>query len=241
MDKYGFVYIWRDRKHNRYYIGSHWGTVEDGYICSSSWMRNAYKRRPNDFKRRVVAYIYQSRKALLAEEFRWLQMIPEAQLGNRYYNLSQHNNGHWSTEESSRLTVGQKISRRHRGRVAPWSAVPKSKEHRKKLSDALRGRPINYTRSTRTRQLISENTKKQIREGKFGMAGKQHTEATKQKMSANNAMNDPYMRQRISQAKKGAKQLILYGTKRYAHEGTDKYNDLIQQGFSVVKGQHDVQ
>ena len=35
--KYGFVYIWYDRKHHRYYIGCHWGTIDDGYICSSNW------------------------------------------------------------------------------------------------------------------------------------------------------------------------------------------------------------
>ena len=57
MEKYGFVYIWRDRKHKRYYVGSHWGTETDQYICSSSWMKNAYKRRPQDFKRRVVARV----------------------------------------------------------------------------------------------------------------------------------------------------------------------------------------
>lgn len=42
-EKYGFVYIWRDKKHNRYYIGCHWGTTDDGYICSSPWMKQAYK------------------------------------------------------------------------------------------------------------------------------------------------------------------------------------------------------
>ena len=39
MEKYGFVYIWYDRKHKRYYIGCRWGTENDGYICSSSWMK----------------------------------------------------------------------------------------------------------------------------------------------------------------------------------------------------------
>lgn len=39
MSKYGFVYIWFDRKHHRFYIGCHWGHEEDGYICSSNWMR----------------------------------------------------------------------------------------------------------------------------------------------------------------------------------------------------------
>ncbi len=29
--KYGFIYLWRDRKHNRYYLGSHWGSEDDGY------------------------------------------------------------------------------------------------------------------------------------------------------------------------------------------------------------------
>jgi len=32
MQKYGFVYIWFDRKHKRYYIDSHWGKEDDSYI-----------------------------------------------------------------------------------------------------------------------------------------------------------------------------------------------------------------
>lgn len=37
----GFVYIWYDRKRKLYYIGSHKGNINDGYICSSNRMRNA--------------------------------------------------------------------------------------------------------------------------------------------------------------------------------------------------------
>ena len=44
MEKYGFVYIWYDKKRKMYYIGSHWGTDDDGYICSSNRMRDAYRR-----------------------------------------------------------------------------------------------------------------------------------------------------------------------------------------------------
>ena len=54
QDYFGFVYLWYDRKRKMYYIGSHWGTVDDGYICSSNRMRKAYKRRPQDFKRRIL-------------------------------------------------------------------------------------------------------------------------------------------------------------------------------------------
>lgn len=35
MEKHGFVYIWFDKKKNMFYIGSHWGHEQDGYICSS--------------------------------------------------------------------------------------------------------------------------------------------------------------------------------------------------------------
>ena len=58
MEKYGFVYIWRDRKHKMFYIGCHWGTEDDGYVCSSNRMRNAYNRRPNDFKRKIISHKY---------------------------------------------------------------------------------------------------------------------------------------------------------------------------------------
>lgn len=36
MNKYGFIYLWYDRKHKRYYIGAHWGLKNDGYI----WWNN---------------------------------------------------------------------------------------------------------------------------------------------------------------------------------------------------------
>jgi hypothetical protein len=83
----GFVYIWFDRKHKRFYIGSHWGYPSDSYICSSTWMRDAYKRRPSDFKRRIIETINTSRKDLYEAEYKWLSLIKDGELGTRYYNL----------------------------------------------------------------------------------------------------------------------------------------------------------
>jgi len=109
--KNGFVYIWYDRKHKRYYIGSHWGKEDDGYICSSRWMRNAYSRRPNDFKRKVLSRIDSQRGDLLAEEYRWLQMIDPDELGKKYYNLTKHQNGHWTTDHHKATTLSNKLSK----------------------------------------------------------------------------------------------------------------------------------
>jgi len=110
MEKYGFVYIWRDRKYNRYYVGCHLGREDDGYICSSSWMSSSYKKRPQDFKRRILVSNIKDRKHLLEEEYYWLKMIKPKELGRKYYNLHNHHFGHWSTEENSRLKMCEKLS-----------------------------------------------------------------------------------------------------------------------------------
>ena len=111
QEKYGFVYIWYDRKHKRFYVGCHWGTEGDGYICSSRWMRQSYRRRPEGFKRRVIARVYTNRQDLLIEEGKWLSLINDSELGKRYYNLTNHTNGHWSANEGERLSVKEKASK----------------------------------------------------------------------------------------------------------------------------------
>ena len=100
----GFIYIWFDRKHKRYYIGSHWGSEDDGYVCSSTWMRNSYRRRSNDFKRRILSRIYSNRKDLLSEEQKYLNMIKPSEVRIKYYNLML--SVHKSTVHS--LSVEQK-------------------------------------------------------------------------------------------------------------------------------------
>ena len=84
----GFIYIWYDKKKKKYYIGSHMGLENDGYVCSSTWMRNAYRRRPNDFKRRIIKRMYDvTRTQLFHEENKWLGFIKQTELGKKYYNL----------------------------------------------------------------------------------------------------------------------------------------------------------
>jgi len=112
MEKYGFVYIWFDRKHKRYYIGCHWGNENDGYICSSSNMKSAYNRRPGDFKRKIISRIYSDKKTLLEEEYRWLNQIKKTELGVRYYNLHNHHFSHWSANLNQAKTLSERISQK---------------------------------------------------------------------------------------------------------------------------------
>lgn len=117
----GFVYIWFDRKYKRYYIGSHWGKQDDGYICSSNWMRTSYKRRSADFKRRILKTIDTCRIDLLAEENRYLSMIKPEEIkpinpNPRYYNLNTKAWKNWHNDDETCKTVGQKISAAKKGK-----------------------------------------------------------------------------------------------------------------------------
>ena len=120
MEKYGFIYLWYDRKHRRYYLGAHWGKETDKYICSSPWMKQAIKHRPEDFKRRIIKTNISSKLEMFNEEQKYLNMIKLTEIRPytktpRYYNLRVIA-GHWSISDGKIITIGQKISKAHKGK-----------------------------------------------------------------------------------------------------------------------------
>ena len=162
-NKYGFVYIWYDRKHKRYYIGCHWGDINDGYICSSSWMKKAYKNRPSDFKRRILKSGIDHRPNMYIEEQKWLNMIGLEEIkpindNPRYYNLNTSVGNLWHQYDDMVKTIGDKISASKKGkktgpmseeRKANISAAKKAKnktltlEHREKLRQSKLGKKLS--------------------------------------------------------------------------------------------------
>ena len=106
----GFIYLWYDRRNHRYYVGSHWGFENDGYICSSSWMKQAYSHRPEDFKRRILTRNIPDRVKLYEDEQRWLNMIKPEERKVRYYNLTLSSKDPWYQHPDKRMTIGQRIS-----------------------------------------------------------------------------------------------------------------------------------
>lgn len=186
----GFVYIWFDRKHKRYYVGSHWGSPSDRYICSSTWMRNAYKQRPHDFKRRIIKIVHTSKYDLHQEEHRWLQMMkPEELKGKRYYNQCNTVKDLWHKYPEKVKTVGQRISYSNLGKKRAWEdpiargkyiseskkGVKFTPEHRAALAAAHAGKK----QSDETKKKRSESLKRAHAEGRHaGMKGKKWTEHT---------------------------------------------------------------
>jgi len=139
MEKYGFVYIWRDSKRKMFYIGSHWGTEDDGYVCSSNRMRNVYKRRPQDFKRRIITRVYTNRKELLEIEEKWLQKI---KVKSRYYNIKYNTSFSPSIEYSKILTTEERKEKFGfwKGKSSPLKGKKLSNEHIEKMRKANLGK-----------------------------------------------------------------------------------------------------
>lgn len=185
MEKYGFVYIWYDRKHKRYYIGSHWGTTDDGYVCSSKWMMQAYKLRPNDFKRRIISKIYTSKQDIINEENHWLSMIKPNEVKTKYYNLRIHEFGHWSADKDLEQTTRERISHKTKEAMA-------KPEVRQKYLEGLKNRnqvQSDETRAKRSNSMMGKNvgrvhTNETIEKNRLGHVGKVHTDETKFKIAA---------------------------------------------------------
>ena len=215
MEKYGFVYIWFDRKHKRYYIGCHWGNINDGYICSSNWMRDAYNRRPEDFKRRILTNNINDRSLLLEIEYRWLQLIKDEELKKKYYNLSKKHFGHWTTNEENKKTIGQKISESHNNdsNWGQWSKDKKfTEEHKQKLSNAKKGKPsprkgiimsneqkLKISLSKKGKKTKFKHTEESKENLRIKHLGKKHSEETKKKISKNRKGISPNRSYEVSQ------------------------------------------
>ena len=58
-------------------------------------MKSAYKRRKEDFKRRILQRIYTTKKDTFAREQYWLDMIKLEELRSRYYNLHSCGSKYW--------------------------------------------------------------------------------------------------------------------------------------------------
>lgn len=141
----GFVYLWYDRAKQMFYIGSHFGTAGDKYICSSPWMKRAYKRRPSHFMRRILYWHFsEDRQTLLEREFEWLRKIPSNELGKRFYNLNGGKPGHWIAKDGS-LDIKKRIS-------AGTKAAMAREDVRANYLEAISRRDYTQTPGTREKR-----------------------------------------------------------------------------------------
>jgi hypothetical protein len=152
-------------------------------------MRNAYNRRPEDFTRRILKIIQTSWHDTLLEEKRWLDMIKDEELGQKYYNkakiLHVSVSEPWNKGKSgSNYGKGRKQSEEHiknrslalKGRKSPNKGKSMSEESKRKLSESRKALNIKNT----------EEHKEKIRQT---LTGRKHSEETKAKMRGRTPWN----------------------------------------------------
>jgi hypothetical protein len=175
MEKYGFIYLWFDCKHKMYYLGCHWGTKNDGYICSSNRMREAYRRRPQDFKRRIIQRNI-LKEDLLSTEHRWLSLIKESELNLKYYNR-------YTSNTALRLAWAASKGRKHSSeeiakRAASNTGKKRTEETKRKISESNKGK-IMGSLSDEHRKKVSDS----LKGNKNPFYGKQHEPELKKQMN----------------------------------------------------------
>jgi hypothetical protein len=226
----GFVYIWYDRKHKRYYIGSHWGTEDDGYICSSRWMKKSYKRRPHDFKRRILSKVNTTRLDLLVEEGKWLAMIKIEEVSIRYYNQRTDTFKMWHSDEQKRSIVGEKISRKNKGMKLEFKDPV---ERGKNISEAKKKafeKRINETGSA-----FSEDHKQKLA---TAHSGKTHTDEWKAdqsdrlKQQWNDGIRIPRPKKEVTLRKPGERLKELWADPVWAENQKKKLTEGSRKRFN---------
>lgn len=219
----GFVYIWYDVKRKWFYIGSHMGTLDDGYIGSNIRLQRAYKKRPNNFKRRILEYYSgNSTKELHKLEQKYLDMIKHAELHlkenidnntTRYYNIKQDASGlsgkvasklkqeWWDSDRSTewREHLSHSFSENNPSKPGnvPWNKGIRAPQ----ISAAKRGKP-----SSRSSEDHAKITKYAWERGCFDNRPKPTPEQVAKRAASQRAMmrkQTDYQKQRASESNKG--------------------------------------
>lgn len=214
-ENYGFIYVWYDTLEKMYYIGSHWGYPDDGYICSSRWMLNNFKKRPQDFKRKIVKKIFTNRTDLLLEEQRWIDMIDPLKTVNnntknenreqnvKYYNINLNiNKNVWHQFPEQIKTIGQKISFSKKGKtIGPCSEETKQKisiansgkiftyEHKEKLSKAKKGNKHTEEWKNKNSEMLMQQWATGIRKSN-GPISEEHKQKISKKLKGRKLKQD---------------------------------------------------
>ena len=149
IDYYSFVYKWTDSTNNKIYIGSHHGSVEDGYTGSGVFFCRAYNKRAWAFARTILEYnIIDCVKTTRNIEQKYLSNINFKES----YNISKNACGGYLLDGYSKEHQQYLMEKRIK-------AIPKGNDHhqygkslsietRTKISNTLKGNiPWNKGRS----------------------------------------------------------------------------------------------
>ena len=100
-----FIYMWEDLYENKYYIGSHIGNVNDGYLFGGIDIKRKYRERPFDFIRKILSYhIINSNFEIRSIEKEYLEKFDVENNDNFYNRTNESYGGYHKKSVESRLS-----------------------------------------------------------------------------------------------------------------------------------------
>jgi hypothetical protein len=176
-----FVYKWTQLSTGMWYIGSRSSKnchPNDGYICSSKFVKPLIEANPNDWLRQILMYSNNVSKIRELEAY----TLQDLNAKHNPMSYNQHNNdGNFFPLDGHSDDTKRKISERTKGKTI-------SDEHRRRITEAWKNKSLEE------RQKITEKLKKRI-----------FSEETRHKMSESNkgkVLSEEH-RRKLSETKKG--------------------------------------
>jgi hypothetical protein len=154
VDYYGFVYKWTNTRNKKYYIGSHHGPLDDGYIGSGVWFSRAYNKEPEVFERVILEFnTDDDYLKTLDLENEFLETVCEVGNKDKCYNISRSAGGGWQLHGKTEAEIKEiyaKISK---------SIINRTDEDRTKSLEKYR-ETIKTSENVINGRLKSKETKK---------------------------------------------------------------------------------
>lgn len=246
-----FVYMWTNKRNGMRYIGSHKGSVDDGYIGSGVYFKRAYNKEPENFERHVLGFFNSIEEMKLREK----EYLEEANAMNYegFYNLTNLSGGgnlHEHLSKERRKEIERKATNARLVRLAnmteeeieilrtkkqkSWETSDKRAEHVERTR--LRRLAEEASKSENDRQAFSEKMK-----DTYWSRSKEEIEAHHKKHSIATKLsyekNPELLHQRAEQLR-----VVNLGKIYVNKDGKSKFiyprqlDDFIAQGWSKGRG-----
>jgi hypothetical protein len=131
-----FLYCWTNKANGKLYIGTHKGTMDDGYVCSSRIMLEEYLNNPSVFTRSIIAT--GSYKDMIGLETSILKSVDAAR-NICFYNMHNGDGKFFNKGHSENTKTKLKIARNKRT-DKPRLGKKLSEEGRLKASESAKNR-----------------------------------------------------------------------------------------------------
>lgn len=136
-----FVYTWTNLETNQLYIGSHKGTPDDGYVCSSKIMLEDYMKNRSAFSRQIVAT--GSHEDMIAFEHSLLMAV-DAMHDSQFYNRHNGNGRYVFNPENHKKGIQRfydKLTPEQHKEFVARKETPKKKAAVLKMNSTVRTCP----------------------------------------------------------------------------------------------------